>query len=78
MRRAGAAGNFLAPIQDLSLNAFKAVIDIDLIGSWITVKATLPHLLKSAEIHRNDGKSSKQYTLYPMENLDPNRVVFLV
>ncbi|KIW52917.1 hypothetical protein PV05_08525 [Exophiala xenobiotica] len=54
---AGAAGNFLAPISDLSLNAFKTVIDIDLIGSWITVKATLPYLLKSAEKYRNDGKS---------------------
>ncbi|RQM05816.1 hypothetical protein DH86_00002132, partial [Scytalidium sp. 3C] len=54
---AGAAGNFLASVDDLSVNAFKAVIDIDLMGSWITVKATLPHLLESAERHRNDGKS---------------------
>ncbi|KAK6860905.1 hypothetical protein PG995_004541 [Apiospora arundinis] len=29
---AGAAGNFLAPIDGLSANAFKAVVDIDLLG----------------------------------------------
>lgn len=28
---AGAAGNFLAPIEGLSSNAFKTVIDIDLV-----------------------------------------------
>lgn len=60
---AGAAGNFLASVDDLSVNAFKAVIDIDLMGSWITVKATLPHLLESAERHRNDGKSGMPLTL---------------
>ena len=32
----------------LSPNAFKSVIDIDLIGSYNTVKATVPHLLRSA------------------------------
>ncbi|KAI9885174.1 MAG: hypothetical protein M1823_003013 [Watsoniomyces obsoletus] len=46
---AGAAGNFLAPITQLSANAFKSVIDIDLLGSYNTVKATLPHLLHSAK-----------------------------
>ena len=30
----GAAGNFLAPILGMSANAFKAVIDIDLIGTF--------------------------------------------
>ncbi|KIX98585.1 uncharacterized protein Z520_05886 [Fonsecaea multimorphosa CBS 102226] len=54
---AGAAGNFLALVDELSLNAFKAVIDIDLIGSWITVKATIPHLLRSAERHKSDENS---------------------
>ena len=46
--RAGAAGNFLAPITALSANAFKSVIDIDVLGSYNTLKATLPALLKSA------------------------------
>ena len=57
--RAGAAGHFIAPIANLSVGAFKAVVDIDLIGSFITVKATLPHLLASAEKHRTDGKTGK-------------------
>ncbi|KAH7118052.1 hypothetical protein B0J13DRAFT_458711 [Dactylonectria estremocensis] len=45
---AGAAGNFLAPVRELSPNAFKSVIDIDVLGSYNTVKATLPHLIRSA------------------------------
>lgn len=32
MYSAGAAGNFLAPITQLSANAFKSVIDIDVLG----------------------------------------------
>jgi len=43
----GAAGNFLAPVSGLSTNAFKSVIDIDLLGSYNTVKACLPYLLAS-------------------------------
>lgn len=57
MCSAGAAGNFLATIPNLSVNAFKSVVDIDLIGSYITVKATLPQVLKSAEKYRTDGTS---------------------
>ena len=38
--RAGATGNFLAPIEGLSANAFKSVVDIDLLGSYNTLKAT--------------------------------------
>ncbi|KAM0323271.1 hypothetical protein ACHAQA_008862 [Verticillium albo-atrum] len=52
---AGAAGNFLAPIDGLSTNAFKTVVDIDLLGSYNTVKATLPHLLESAARNQNPG-----------------------
>ncbi|KAF2675480.1 NAD(P)-binding protein [Microthyrium microscopicum] len=54
----GAAGNFLAPISQLSANAFKAVIDIDLIGSFNTVKATLPYVRESALKYQSDGKTS--------------------
>ena len=57
IRRAGAAGNFLAPITQLSPNAFKSVMDIDVLGSYNTLKATLPHLVNSASHHSNDGKS---------------------
>jgi 2,4-dienoyl-CoA reductase [(3E)-enoyl-CoA-producing], peroxisomal len=33
--------------QNLSSNGFKTVIDIDTIGSYNTLKATIPHLKKS-------------------------------
>lgn len=46
---AGAAGNFLAPMSQLSPNAFKSVMDIDLVGSFNTTKACLPHLIKAAK-----------------------------
>lgn len=36
---AGAAGNFPAPVTGMSANGFKAVIDIDLIGTFNTVRA---------------------------------------
>lgn len=49
---AGAAGNFLASINQLSANAFKSVIDIDVLGSYNTLKATLPYLVESAKKHR--------------------------
>lgn len=40
----GAAGNFLAPISGLSSNAFRTVVEIDTIGTYNTVKATLNHV----------------------------------
>lgn len=49
----GAAGNFLAPISQLSHNAFKAVIDIDVVGSYNVTKLALPHLIASAQRHRS-------------------------
>ncbi|EXJ61411.1 uncharacterized protein A1O5_11726 [Cladophialophora psammophila CBS 110553] len=52
---AGAAGNFLAPFVQLSTNAFKSVIDIDLMGSWNTVKTTVPHLLDSVAKYPGAG-----------------------
>jgi NADP-dependent 3-hydroxy acid dehydrogenase YdfG len=54
---AGAAGNFLASIEQLSVNAFKSVMDIDVLGSYNTLKATLPYLQESARKHRMDSKS---------------------
>ncbi|CAR27158.1 hypothetical protein ZYGR_0I04300 [Zygosaccharomyces rouxii] len=44
---AGAAGNFIADFSHLSPNAFKSVIDIDLLGSFNTVKACFPELVKT-------------------------------
>jgi len=43
----GAAGNFLAPISGLSENAFRTVIEIDTLGTYNTIKATLPHVKAS-------------------------------
>jgi peroxisomal 2,4-dienoyl-CoA reductase len=53
---AGAAGNFLAPISQLSANAFKTVMDIDAIGSYNTAKACLPYLVESAKKYKNTGQ----------------------
>ncbi|CAN3359626.1 peroxisomal 2,4-dienoyl-CoA reductase Sps19p [(3E)-enoyl-CoA-producing] [Diutina catenulata] len=44
---AGAAGNFLADFNHLSSNAFKSVVDIDLLGSYNTVKACFDELRKN-------------------------------
>ncbi|KAI0816892.1 2,4-dienoyl-CoA reductase [Trametes gibbosa] len=43
----GAAGNFLAPISKLSENGFRTVIEIDTLGTYHTIKATLPHIRAS-------------------------------
>ncbi|KAI1447914.1 NAD(P)-binding protein [Annulohypoxylon stygium] len=50
---AGAAGNFVAPISGLTPNGFKTVMEIDVLGTYNTVKATIPYLIESAA--RNKG-----------------------
>ncbi|KIK67012.1 hypothetical protein GYMLUDRAFT_156656 [Collybiopsis luxurians FD-317 M1] len=40
----GAAGNFMAPISGLSENAFRTVVEIDTLGTYNTIKATIPHV----------------------------------
>ena len=42
----GAAGNFPAPVLGMSANAFKAVIDIDLLGTFNTCRAAYEYLTK--------------------------------
>jgi NAD(P)-dependent dehydrogenase (short-subunit alcohol dehydrogenase family) len=42
----GAAGNFPAPALGMSANGFKAVIDIDLLGTFNTCRAAYEHLHK--------------------------------
>jgi len=42
----GAAGNFLAEAKSLSLNGFRAVVDIDLVGSFNVARQAYPHLRK--------------------------------
>ncbi|CAN0196599.1 unnamed protein product, partial [Phaeothamnion confervicola] len=40
----GAAGNFPAPAEKMSANAFKSVVDIDLLGTFNTCRAAFAHL----------------------------------
>lgn len=42
----GAAGNFLAPALKVSANAFKTVVDIDLLGTYNVFRASFDHLAK--------------------------------
>jgi NAD(P)-dependent dehydrogenase (short-subunit alcohol dehydrogenase family) len=42
----GAAGNFPSPVLGMSANGFKAVIDIDLLGTFNTCRAAYAHLRK--------------------------------
>lgn len=42
----GAAGNFIAPALGLSANAFKTVVDIDLLGTFNVLRASFQHLRK--------------------------------
>lgn len=67
---AGAAGNFLAPMDQISPNALKSVMDIDVLGSYNTVKATLPYLVESAAKHKTDGKT-------PPPNGTGGRIIFV-
>jgi NAD(P)-dependent dehydrogenase (short-subunit alcohol dehydrogenase family) len=41
-----AAGNFPAPVIGMSANAFKSVVDIDLLGTFNTCRAAYEHLRK--------------------------------
>jgi hypothetical protein len=66
---AGAAGNFLASINQLSVNAFKSVIDIDILGSYNTLKATIPHLVESAAKNKTDGLTGKSLP-YPRRSAE--------
>ncbi|KAI1779923.1 NAD(P)-binding protein [Hypoxylon cercidicola] len=51
---AGAAGNFVAPISSLTSNGFKAVMEIDVLGTYNTVKATIPYLIESAKRNKTN------------------------
>lgn len=64
---AGAAGNFIAPLEGLSANAFKSVIDIDVLGTFNTVKATMPHLLKSSNPRIIYISATFHYTGMPLQ-----------
>lgn len=42
----GAAGNFPAMANTMSSNGFRAVVDIDLVGTYHVMRAAFPHLTK--------------------------------
>ena len=44
---AGAAGNFLAKAEEMSSNAFRTVVDIDLMGAYHAARATFPSLQRT-------------------------------
>lgn len=44
---ANAAGNFVVPFTDMSFNAWRTVVDIDLHGTFHCAKAAYPHLKAS-------------------------------
>jgi len=62
---AGAAGNFLAPMSQLSPNAFKTVMDIDILGSYNVTKVALPHLITAAKKHNSSSSLPKSPTIGP-------------
>ncbi|KAI9151159.1 peroxisomal 2 4-dienoyl-CoA reductase sps19 [Blastocladiella emersonii ATCC 22665] len=63
---AGAAGNFLAPAERLSYRAFKTVIEIDLVGTYNTIKACLEPLKQSKGTVIN-VTATLQYAGTPMQ-----------
>ncbi|EQL01543.1 short-chain dehydrogenase [Ophiocordyceps sinensis CO18] len=64
---AGAAGNFVAPLEGMSANAFKSVMEIDALGTFHTVKATLPHLVRSPTPRILYISATFHYTGMPMQ-----------
>ena len=49
-------------MSQLSANAFKTVIDIDVLGTYNTMKAALPQVVESAKKHKNTGESQPNGT----------------
>jgi NAD(P)-dependent dehydrogenase (short-subunit alcohol dehydrogenase family) len=49
----GAAGNFPAPVVGMSSNAFKAVLDIDTLGTFNAARAAFDHLTKPGAVVLN-------------------------
>ncbi len=62
----GAAGNFLAPAEQLSANGFKAVVDIDLLGSFNACRAAFS-LLKESRGSITFISAGQAFIPYPMQ-----------
>jgi len=62
----GAAGNFVAPFNKISYNGFRAVVDIDLIGTYNVLRQGFAHLRRpgASVINISAGQS---FTPYPYQ-----------
>jgi NAD(P)-dependent dehydrogenase (short-subunit alcohol dehydrogenase family) len=62
----GAAGNFVAPFNGISYNGFRAVIDIDLIGTFNVMRQGFQHLRKPGAACINISAPQSLHP-YPMQ-----------
>jgi NAD(P)-dependent dehydrogenase (short-subunit alcohol dehydrogenase family) len=62
----GAAGNFPAPVLGMSANGFKAVVDIDLLGTFNTCRAVYEHLKRPGASIINIS-ATQAFTPIPMQ-----------
>jgi NAD(P)-dependent dehydrogenase (short-subunit alcohol dehydrogenase family) len=62
----GAAGNFPAPALGMSANAFKSVVDIDLLGTFNTCRAAFEHLKRPGSSIVNIS-AMQAFTPMPMQ-----------
>ncbi|KNE71491.1 hypothetical protein AMAG_15711 [Allomyces macrogynus ATCC 38327] len=63
----GAAGNFLSPVEHLSYRAFKTVVEIDLLGTFNTIKACLEPLKASGNGVVINVTAALQYSGSPLQ-----------
>ena len=54
-------------MEGMSTNAFKSVMDIDVLGTFNTIKATMPHLLRSASPRIIYLSATFHYTGMPLQ-----------
>ncbi|HEX2693011.1 MAG TPA: SDR family oxidoreductase [Gemmatimonadaceae bacterium] len=62
----GAAGNFPAPVLGMSANAFKSVVDIDLLGTFNTCRAVYEYLRRPGASVINIS-AMQAFTAMPMQ-----------
>lgn len=62
----GAAGNFPAPVLGMSANGFKAIVDIDLLGTFNTCRAVFEHLERPGASIINIS-ATQAFTPMPMQ-----------
>jgi peroxisomal 2,4-dienoyl-CoA reductase len=54
-------------MEGMSANAFKSVMDIDVLGTFNTIKATMPHLLRSSDPRIIYVSATFHYTGQPLQ-----------